>query len=70
MMGGGLGFFVTHFFGASSAGQSRAACCGHGINEEDPAEFNRLVGGFITHADSGRGPRATPSRVCVHHGIK
>ena len=30
--------------------------CGHGINLEDPDEFNRLVGNFITYVESGRWP--------------
>ena len=37
--------------------------CGHGINEEDPAEFNRLVANFITHVDSGRWPMRDPRAV-------
>ncbi len=30
--------------------------CGHGINEEDPDEFNRLVGDFLAQVDAGRWP--------------
>jgi pimeloyl-ACP methyl ester carboxylesterase len=30
--------------------------CGHAINVEDPDEFNRIVGDFLAHADSGRWP--------------
>lgn len=30
--------------------------CGHTINLEAPDEFNRILGAFITHADSGRWP--------------
>ena len=37
--------------------------CGHGINEEDPAEFNRLVGDFVTHVESGRWPMRDPRAV-------
>lgn len=37
--------------------------CGHGINEEDPAEFNRLVGSFLVHVDSGRWPMRDPRAV-------
>ena len=34
--------------------------CGHTINIEDPDQFNRLVGDFITHVDSGRWPVRDP----------
>jgi pimeloyl-ACP methyl ester carboxylesterase len=34
--------------------------CGHGINLEDPAEFNRLVDNFIAHVESGRWPQRDP----------
>ncbi|BDE07114.1 hypothetical protein WPS_23900 [Vulcanimicrobium alpinum] len=35
--------------------------CGHGINEEDPAEFNRLVADFLAQVESGRWPlRGSP----------
>ena len=37
--------------------------CGHGINVEDPDEFNRLVGNFITHVDSGRWPMRDPRAI-------
>ena len=37
--------------------------CGHGINLEDPDEFNRLVGNFITHVDSGRWPMRDPRAI-------
>ncbi len=37
--------------------------CGHGINVEDPDEFNRLVGSFITHVDSGRWPMRDPRAI-------
>ena len=30
--------------------------CGHTINIEDPDQFNRIVGDFIHHVDSGRWP--------------
>ena len=30
--------------------------CGHGINTEDPDEFNRIVGGFLAQVDAGRWP--------------
>lgn len=30
--------------------------CGHAINLEDPAEFNRLVGDFLAQVDAGRWP--------------
>jgi pimeloyl-ACP methyl ester carboxylesterase len=34
--------------------------CGHGINEEDPDLFNRIVGDFLAQADAGRWPRRDP----------
>ena len=35
--------------------------CGHGINEEDPTEFNRLVADFLAQVESGRWPlRGSP----------
>ena len=34
--------------------------CGHGINIEDPDHFNRIVGDFLVHADSGRWPVRDP----------
>ena len=37
--------------------------CGHGINLEDPDEFNHLVGNFITHVDSGRWPMRDPRAI-------
>jgi len=37
--------------------------CGHGINVEDPDEFNHLVGNFITHVDSGRWPMRDPRAI-------
>ena len=37
--------------------------CGHGINLEEPAEFNRLVGNFFAHVESGRWPRRDPRAV-------
>jgi len=34
--------------------------CGHGINLEDPGEFNRIVGDFLAQVDAGRWPRRDP----------
>ncbi|MCX7384285.1 MAG: alpha/beta hydrolase [Alphaproteobacteria bacterium] len=34
--------------------------CGHGINLEDPGEFNRIVGDFIAQVDAGRWPMRDP----------
>jgi pimeloyl-ACP methyl ester carboxylesterase len=34
--------------------------CGHTINLEDPAEFNRIVGDFLAQVDSGRWPKRDP----------
>jgi pimeloyl-ACP methyl ester carboxylesterase len=34
--------------------------CGHTINIEDPDQFNRLVGDFLHHVDSGRWPARDP----------
>jgi hypothetical protein len=45
--------------------------CGHGINEEDPDEFNRLVGGFIAQVDAGRWPERDPRAISASiTGIK
>jgi pimeloyl-ACP methyl ester carboxylesterase len=33
---------------------------GHGINEEDPDEFNRLLGAFVAQVDAGRWPARDP----------
>lgn len=45
--------------------------CGHGINEEDPDEFNRLVGAFVAQVDSGRWPERDPRAVSASiTGIK
>ena len=37
--------------------------CGHAINQEDPAEFNELVGRFFAHVESGRWPLRDPRAV-------
>jgi pimeloyl-ACP methyl ester carboxylesterase len=37
--------------------------CGHAINIEDPDEFNRIVGAFITQVDAGRWPLRDPRAV-------
>ena len=37
--------------------------CGHGINLEDPDEFNRLVGNFLAQVDAGRWPMRDPRAV-------
>jgi pimeloyl-ACP methyl ester carboxylesterase len=37
--------------------------CGHGINLEDPGEFNRIVGDFLAQVDSGRWPMRDPRAV-------
>jgi pimeloyl-ACP methyl ester carboxylesterase len=34
--------------------------CGHGINLEDPGQFNRILGDFLTQVDCGRWPRRDP----------
>jgi pimeloyl-ACP methyl ester carboxylesterase len=36
---------------------------GHGINEEDPDEFNRLLAGFLAQVDAGRWPMRDPRSV-------
>ena len=40
----------------ASAALSVMPNCGHAINIEDPDEFNRIVGAFITQVDAGRWP--------------
>ncbi|UYN96384.1 MAG: alpha/beta hydrolase [Enhydrobacter sp.] len=37
--------------------------CGHTINLEDPDQFNRIVGDFVTQVDAGRWPRRDPRAV-------
>ncbi len=37
--------------------------CGHAINIEDPDQFNRIVGDFLAHVDSGRWPMRDPRAV-------
>lgn len=37
--------------------------CGHAINLEDPAEFNRLLGDFLASVDAGRWPMRDPRAV-------
>lgn len=37
--------------------------CGHAINLEEPEEYNRIVGDFLTHVDSGRWPMRDPRAV-------
>jgi pimeloyl-ACP methyl ester carboxylesterase len=46
--------------------------CGHGINLEDPSEFNRLVGNFIAHVETGRWPRRDPrgASASITGGVK
>jgi pimeloyl-ACP methyl ester carboxylesterase len=39
------------------------ANCGHGINTEDPDEFNRLVSNFLAQVDAGRWPTRDPRAV-------
>ncbi len=34
--------------------------CGHGINAEDPDQFNRIVGDFLAQVDAGRWPTRDP----------
>ncbi|HYI83364.1 MAG TPA: alpha/beta hydrolase [Acetobacteraceae bacterium] len=37
--------------------------CGHGINLEDPGQFNRIVGDFLAQVDAGRWPERDPRAV-------
>ncbi|MGE4044812.1 MAG: alpha/beta fold hydrolase [Acetobacteraceae bacterium] len=46
-----------------SAALSVMPNCGHTINIEDPDEFNRLVGAFMTQVDAGRWPMRDPRAV-------
>ncbi len=43
-----------------SAALSVMPNCGHTINIEDPDQFNRLVGDFLTQVDAGRWPMRDP----------
>lgn len=43
-----------------SAGLAVMPNCGHGINEEDPDQFNRIVGDFLAQVDAGRWPVRDP----------
>ena len=47
----------------SGAALSVMPNCGHGINLEDPGEFNRIVGDFLAQVDAGRWPRRDPRAV-------
>jgi pimeloyl-ACP methyl ester carboxylesterase len=47
----------------SGAALSVMPNCGHAINIEDPDEFNRIVGAFITQVDAGRWPTRDPRAV-------
>lgn len=54
-----------------AAGLSVMPNCGHTINIEDPDEFNRLVGAFLTQVDCGRWPTRDPrATVASITGIK
>jgi pimeloyl-ACP methyl ester carboxylesterase len=46
-----------------SAALSVMPNCGHAINIEDPDQFNRIVGDFLVHVDSGRWPMRDPRAV-------
>ncbi len=37
--------------------------CGHGINLEDPDQFNRIVGDFLAQVDAGRWPARDPRAI-------
>ena len=52
------GVLMKHHIPA--AGMAVMANCGHGINLEDPGEFNRIVGDFLAQVDAGRWPRRDP----------
>jgi pimeloyl-ACP methyl ester carboxylesterase len=39
--------------------------CGHGINAEDPDQFNRIVGDFLAQVDAGRWPTRDPRAISV-----
>jgi pimeloyl-ACP methyl ester carboxylesterase len=43
-----------------SAALSVMPNCGHTINLEDPEEYNRIVGNFVRHVESGRWPMRDP----------
>ena len=43
-----------------SAALAVMANCGHGINREDPDQFNRLVSDFVAQVDCGRWPMRDP----------
>lgn len=43
-----------------SAALSVMPNCGHGINEEEPDQFNRIVGDFLAQVDAGRWPMRDP----------
>ena len=46
-----------------SAALSVMPNCGHGINTEDPDQFNRIVGDFLAQVDAGRWPVRDPRAV-------
>jgi pimeloyl-ACP methyl ester carboxylesterase len=47
----------------SSAALSIIPNAGHAINIEEPDEYNRLVGEFLTQVDSGRWPLRDPRAI-------
>ena len=49
----------------ASAALSVMPNCGHGINTEDPDEFNRIVGTFLAQVDAGRWPMRDPRAMTV-----
>jgi pimeloyl-ACP methyl ester carboxylesterase len=52
------GLLMKHHI--ATAGLAVMPNCGHGLNEEDPDQFNRIVGDFIVQSDAGRWPRRDP----------
>jgi pimeloyl-ACP methyl ester carboxylesterase len=55
----------------SSAALSVMPNAGHAINIEEPDEYNRIVGDFLSHVDSGRWPMRDPRAVSTSiTGIK
>ncbi len=55
----------------ASAALAVMANCGHGINTENPDEFNRIVGTFLAQVDAGRWPMRDPRAVTASiTGIK
>ncbi|MDP2840560.1 MAG: alpha/beta hydrolase [Syntrophales bacterium] len=54
---------VKLYYEETGSGTPVMPNCGHGINVEEPDEFNAIVGDFLAQVDSGRWPSRDPRAV-------